>query len=104
MKKTFKKIISMACITVMMCGLATVEASALTRRLYGDVNNDGIINREDADLILQYAVKAVEFDKYQIIAADVNGDGEVTSADALLVLRLVEGLIDDLPVGSAFLY
>ncbi len=84
MKKTFKKIISMACITVMMCGLATVEASALTRRLYG--------------------VKAVEFDKYQIIAADVNGDGEVTSADALLVLRLVEGLIDDLPVGSAFLY
>lgn len=104
MKKTFKKIISMACIGAIMCSLSTVDTSALTRRLYGDVNNDGIINREDVTLIQEYLVDAVEFDKYQLIAADVDADGEVSIMDATLIQKLIEGLIDELPVGSAFLY
>ncbi|MCI8670197.1 MAG: hypothetical protein HFI34_11885 [Lachnospiraceae bacterium] len=104
MKKAFRKIISMACITVMTVSLATVDASALTRRLYGDVNNDGIIDNKDVELIQEYLVDLVELDKYQLIAADVDKDGEVSIMDATLIQKLIEGLIDELPSGNAFLY
>lgn len=104
MKKTFKKIISMAYVTVLTLGLATVDASALTRRLYGDVNNDGIIDNKDVELIQEYLVGLAELDKYQLIAADVDKDGEVSIMDATLIQKLIEGLIDELPSGNAFLY
>ncbi|MCI8670196.1 MAG: hypothetical protein HFI34_11880 [Lachnospiraceae bacterium] len=104
MKNTFKKIISMACVTVLTTGLATVDASALTRRLYGDINNDGIINQTDVDILQQYMVKLIEFDKYQLIAADVDGDGRVSLNDVITLKRLVDGYIDELPVGTSFLY
>lgn len=35
---------------------------------------------------------------------DVNGDGEVTIYDAAMVQKLLEGIIDEFPVGVCFYY
>ncbi len=45
----------------------------------GDVNG---VQAYDAARVLQYSAGLIEFNEYQILAADVTGDGEVTSLDA----------------------
>jgi len=104
MKTKIKKIVAAACVAATICSLSAVGASALTRRLYGDVNGDGVISNADADLILQYSTLMTDLDQYQKIAADVNGDGKVTTLDSLMVRRLVAGCIDSFPVGDYFVY
>lgn len=52
----------------------------------GDVNGDGIVNIQDAILILRYAMGVIE-SLPRIDKADVNGDGAVTVIDALIVMR-----------------
>lgn len=104
MKKTLKKIIAVACVAATMCSVAAMSASALTRHLYGDVNGDDVISMADVLLIQKHSMNLVEFDKYQLIAADVDGDGNVTLRDASMVQKLVAGAIDHLPVGDYFVY
>lgn len=104
MKKTIKKSIAVICIIAMMCSIAIVSAGALTRRLYGDVNGDGVISNADVTLVQQYGVGLVTLDKYQLIAADVNGDGVVDITDATMISELLYGLIDGFPVGDYFVY
>ena len=104
MKSKLKKFFAGVFFVATVCSVSVVSVGALTRRLYGDVNNDGIISEADVHLILENAVQNVEFDKYQTIAADVNGDGCVTASDAQLVMRLVVGAIDRFPVGDYFVY
>lgn len=104
MKKTFKRLIAAACVAATMCSAAVVGTSALTRRLYGDVNGDGVISNADATMVQQYAVGAIELDTYQKIAADVNGDGNINILDATLIQKLVNGLIDGFEVGDYFVY
>ncbi|QTA86210.1 S8 family serine peptidase [Desulfonema magnum] len=50
----------------------------------------------DASRIARYAAgfSDVEFDCYQMVAADVNGDGEITGLDASRVARYVAGKIN----------
>ncbi len=104
MKTKFKKIVAAVCAVATICSVSVVGASALTRRLYGDVNGDGVISMADAQLIQRYSLQLEEFDKYQLIAADVNGDGSVTLKDASMVQQLVAGVIDSFPVGDYFVY
>ena len=52
--------------------------------LYGDFNDDGVVNSQD--LVLEAAATSAAYN----IFADMNGDGVVTSADYLL-LRLRSG-------------
>ena len=99
MKKTIKRIIAVICIVATMCGIAMVSTGALTRRLYGDVNGDGIINNADVTLLQQYLAGFQELDEYQLIAADVDGD-----KDATMISFLINGYIDSFPVGEYFLY
>lgn len=71
---------------------------------YGDVNEDGIINKEDADMILSASVKSVTLTKDQEILADVTGDGNVDSIDADEVLREIGKEITKFPVESSMTY
>lgn len=104
MKKKFKKIIAVLCVVATMGSIAAVSASALTRRLYGDVNGDGIISNADASLVQKYVAKLVTFDTYQIIAANVDGNDEVNIRDVVMIHSLLDGEISEFPVGEAFLY
>ncbi len=61
--------------------------------IYGDVNNDGVIDVTDAILVLRYIVNLYEFeDEILKKAASVNGEDEITVEDAILILRYVVGL------------
>lgn len=104
MKKTIKRIIAVICIVATMCSIAIVSTGALTRRLYGDVNGDGIINNADVTLLQQYLAGFQELDEYQLIAADVDGDKDVNIKDATMISFLINGYIDSFPVGEYFLY
>ncbi len=108
MKKTLRRIIAMVCAVMIMCSVAVMSVSAdsrkLTRRLYGDVNGDGVISKADTTMIQQYLVDLVELDNIQKIAADVNGDGTISVKDATDINKLLVGLIDEFEVGECFYY
>ena len=70
--------------------------------IMGDINNDGVIDSNDALLILRQSVQAEDLGKDQIFLADVDKDGNVTSSDALLVLRYSVQLSSNDIVGTAF--
>ena len=104
MKKAIKKFIAVACVAATMSSVAIISASALTRRLYGDVNGDGVISKADSTMIQEYLVGSVELDKYQLIAADVNADGYVNISDATDIQMLLAGAIDEFEAGDYFVY
>ena len=53
--------------------------------LYGDTNNDGLINAKDAVLLAQYLAN---WDvQINLLAADCNGDKEVNAKDAVLIAQ-----------------
>lgn len=60
---------------------------------YGDADNNGVINTEDALFILNYVISTDEISSQQMKYADMDGDGQITSYDALMVLESVVGLI-----------
>lgn len=53
----------------------------------GDVNGDGIVNIEDALLVMRYAMQLIDGDELDLSAADMNDDGRVEIGDALVILR-----------------
>ena len=56
----------------------------------GDVNGDGVVDREDARCILRYAVSAMELTDEQKARADINGNGAIDSTDALLLMEMLD--------------
>lgn len=61
--------------------------------LMGNVNGDGIINTNDAVMILRAGTGLTELDENAAACADVNSDGSVDSSDALDVLWYSIGLL-----------
>lgn len=61
----------------------------LTVVLKGDVNGDGVVDAQDASLVLQLVAKKIAptADGIVYAAADVNGDGKVDAQDASLILQ-----------------
>lgn len=55
--------------------------------LAGDINGDGKVTLEDAQLTLKAALKIMELKEEQMLAADMNQDKYVTLEDAQKVLR-----------------
>lgn len=55
----------------------------------GDVNGDGVVDAQDASLVLQLVAKKIAptADGIVYAAADVNGDGKVDAQDASLILQ-----------------
>ena len=63
----------------------------------GDVNGDGKVDAEDAQLILDYEAQCIS-SLPVMDAADVSGDGIVDSNDAVLILQFENGRFDKFPV------
>jgi len=57
----------------------------------GDVNQDGVITAEDAELISQFTNNEVELTEAQQLLADFTCDGKITATDAAQLTRLVNG-------------
>lgn len=62
--------------------------------LWGDINDNGLIDSFDAATILRYDIGVITLTESQLAAADVNGDGCVDSADATVILKYDVGLLD----------
>ena len=57
----------------------------------GDVNLDGFVNSEDANIILNAAAGTVTFNDVQKQLGDVNLDGSINNKDVILLTRLISG-------------
>lgn len=68
-----------ALITKIECG----QCQPLT----GDVNDDGKVDREDAEMIMGHLSGGAVLDSEQTKRADVDGDGSVTYLDAMAVME-----------------
>lgn len=66
----------------------------------GDVNGDGVIDQNDAQLILDYEAQKWE-GTLSPAAADVSGDGVIDSNDAVLIAQYAAGIITQFPAESA---
>ncbi len=64
-----------------------------TPLVMGDINQNGIVNAEDALEVLRHAAKLIELKDDALKAADMNGDGSVNAGDALLILQTAAQLI-----------
>lgn len=85
-------------------GVAKVTVSDKESYIYGDVNNDGIINVIDATLIQKYIVGILSYDETKTILADVNNDGVINVKDVTLVLKYIVGfdLSDVARIGETY--
>lgn len=66
--------------------------------LYGDINNDGIVNSKDTTLIRRYISGTTEFTAVQKLAADLNSDGIVNDNDTDIIRQYIIGDINKLPI------
>ena len=57
----------------------------------GDINNDGVIDTTDSQLVMKYALGSATPSVLQREAADVNMDGQVDTTDARLILQKASG-------------
>ena len=52
---------------------------------YGDINQDGVIDTSDAELITNYIAGTQKLDSLQLILADLNHDGKIDDTDLYLL-------------------
>ena len=64
--------------------------------VYGDLNDDQIVNSEDALLLSQHYCKSINLGA-KIKKADVNLDGEIDKYDRELIIRYTMNLVESLP-------
>ena len=74
----------------------TVEPGADPEITMGDLTGDGVVDTEDAGVIIDYYYGIRELTSEQLKAADVNGDGVVDTEDAGKVIDYYYGLIPSL--------
>lgn len=65
--------------------------------LVGDVNQDGIINENDYELVGEYLANKIQnkLNDKQMLAADANNDGEVDFLDLALISKFVSGNVNN---------
>ena len=68
----------------------------MTSFVLGDVNDDGMVNQQDAQMILDYEAQNLQ-SELNLQAADVSGDGIIDSNDAVLILQFAAGQITSFP-------
>jgi hypothetical protein len=61
--------------------------SVLKQIIPGDVDDSGIVDRLDANMILKYLAGRLSLDDRELLAADYNLDGIVDKTDATLILK-----------------
>ena len=65
---------------------------------YGDVDENGTVNAQDALLILRYSVGKITLFHCPTLAAEVDRIPNINAKDALLVLKYTVGKIENFPV------
>lgn len=89
MKKNFRLIAIVLSCAMLIATIPAMAASATSRSiLLGDVNDNGVIEVEDAFLAMRHALNLIELDEAAISRADVNGDGVVNIADVNLICHM----------------
>ncbi|MCF7920410.1 MAG: T9SS type A sorting domain-containing protein [Candidatus Cloacimonetes bacterium] len=69
--------------------------------LYGDIDNNEVIEAYDAALTLMYSIgMPTPYDPIDPIVADVDGNGSVEAYDAALILQYSVGMINVFPVNG----
>ena len=70
--------------------------------VYGDANDDGMVNVADAVAVLQYTANQTKYPmtEYQQLCADIDGAPGITGMDAIIIQKVDAGLINraDLPL------
>ena len=61
----------------------------------GDVNQDGIIDILDANMVVSYVSGSITMTEEQLLVADVSGDGTIDILDANLIVSHCQGIITD---------
>ena len=101
-KKGITGILVIAAIGILIYALTAREARPIYRASpcppIGDIDDDGLVTDNDAQLVADYVVGSITLTEEQLRRADVNGDGMVTGGDAMYISQYVEGLIDTFPV------
>lgn len=92
-----KLLICTVMLFVLISAVLPVQA-AKKSIIYGDVNGDGAVTDEDADLISEHLAKVIKLEGDAFIAADVNGDGRLSLADVISVQRYIANLITEFPI------
>lgn len=107
LKRIFRTVVSLGLstmLTISACAnenqLTMIHAKEMHEEfaVYGDINWDGKVDREDAQIVLAHAASMLPFDVTQVYISDVNGDGKVTAADASLITQYSLMLITGFPV------
>lgn len=75
-----------------------VHAESTFTKTYGDVNDEGTIDSDDAMTVLQYYAGLIPAKNIDLDTSDVNGDNNTDSDDAMLILQYYAGLINKFPV------
>ncbi len=57
--------------------------------MIGDVNADGLIDAQDAVMILKHVAHNITLTEKELLAADTNKDGDVSAQDAVQILKYV---------------
>ena len=59
--------------------------------VYGDINDDSVINIQDIILLIQFVLGTINPSEYQILASDMDGNEEINIQDIILVMNIVLG-------------
>ena len=68
--------------------------------MYGDVNEDGVVDSKDATKINNYLAGNETLNEQAMKNADVNADGKIDNTDSLLILQFVSGWHENTLPGS----
>ncbi len=71
----------------------TIEASFEIDYIKGDVNEDGAIKSNDAQIVLLYLVQLKTLTEHQIMLADIDDNGIVNIKDVMIILQKSVGLL-----------
>ncbi len=91
-------IVFLLLVLVIVFSSMTVFSYGRNNIFYGDINNDGVINVQDAVLVMKHVLGIEFLDDEQQRAADVNGDGAVNTRDVYYIMQYSLGLIDKIPM------
>lgn len=94
LKRIRKPLVSLLLAAVLACALFALSSAA---GLFGDIDGDGGVTYEDAQLLFDYVAGAGRLTVSQLSAADINRDGSVTIGDAAMLFHYVSGLFPSLP-------
>lgn len=84
LKRIRKPLVSLLLAAVLACALFALSSAA---GLFGDIDGDGGVTYEDAQLLFDYVAGAGRLTVSQLSAADINRDGSVTIGDAAMLFH-----------------